>query len=82
MSNLAKVLRDIKARSAVAPVRYKIINRDQLDALRESPEDVRTLLDILDSVFESIHESETVQTVGLLWAMERAVTPDIILTEN
>lgn len=91
MSNLAKVLRDIKARSAVAPVRYKIINRDQLDALRESPEDVRTLLNIVDNVLQCIADAkesygdrgmESLDASEILFAMEDAVRPNIVLTEQ
>jgi hypothetical protein len=81
LSNLAKTLREIKERSAVAPVRYKIVNRDQLDALRESPDDVRTLLSIVDSVLSVIREDPSENT-KVLFAMEEAVTPDLVLTEQ
>lgn len=80
MSNLAKTLREIRQRSAVAPHKYKIINRDQLDALRESPEDVRTLLGILDGVLLLLQESEEVSRTEVLLAMEHTVTPDLVLT--
>lgn len=81
MSNLAKTLKDIKARSAVAPRDHLITNRDQLDALRESPEDVRTLLAMVDSVLSVVRDNPTDHAV-ILFAMEEAVQPDIVLTEQ
>ncbi|UDL16620.1 hypothetical protein SEA_ATUIN_226 [Arthrobacter phage Atuin] len=81
MSNLAKTLKGIKERSALAPRDHKIVNRDQLDALRESPEDVRTLLAIVDNVLEVVRENPTDHAVTL-FAMEDAVRPDLILTEQ
>lgn len=80
MSNLAKTLREIRERSAVAPHKYKIINRDQLDALRESPEDVRTLLGILDNVLVVLRDADVDQDhkMAILLAMEQAVTPDLV----
>lgn len=82
MSNLAKTLREIRKRSDIAPRGYLVANRDQLDALRESPDDVRTLLAIVDVVFAEISEGISIDAVGLLHSMEQAVTPDIVLTEQ
>jgi hypothetical protein len=80
MSNLAKTLREIKDRSAKAPRNCMLVNRDQLDALRQSPDDVRTLLAVLDSVLSVIHENPT-EHAAVLYAMEEAVTPDLTLAE-
>lgn len=91
MSNLAKVLREIKERSALAPRDHKIVNRDQLDALRESPQDVVTLLNIVDNVLQCLADAkesygdrgmEAVDGSEILWAMEDAVRPDLVLTEQ
>jgi hypothetical protein len=84
MSNLHKTLTEIRQRSAVAPHKYKIINRDQLDALRESPEDVRTLLGILDGVLLVLRDADLAQIhkMDLLLAMEATVTPDLTLVTS
>jgi hypothetical protein len=81
VSNLAKTLKEIRQRSAHAP-RGRLVNPDQLESLRASPDDVRTLLGILDIVFLGIYESNTIDSSELLFAMERAVAPDLILTEQ
>lgn len=91
MSNLAKTLREIRNRSDIAPRGHLIANRDQLDALRESPDDVRTLLNVVDNVLQllqDVRESygdrgmEALDASEILFAMEDAVRPDTVLTES
>ena len=89
MSNLAKTLKEIRQRSAHAP-RGRLVTPDQLESLRASPDDVRTLLSVVDHVLELCAEIrygndrglESLEVRDILWAMEEAVRPDLVLTEQ